>query len=318
MANARWLIVCHARGRLPILLLGERGTGKELAARAVHQLSPRAHKPFIPINCAALVETLFESELFGHKDGAFTGANGQRLGRLRSAHGGVVFLDEIGDLALAMQIKLLRAIEYGEITPVGEDLPVAVNVRIVAATNQDMGKLRSKGHFRADLRDRLNGVSIRLPALREHREDISIYVPHFLRLHAEELAAEKLGGEKRAVEPKRVTDGALNILSEAEWPGNVRELKRALERAAESTTREVLTPEDILTSLESDPEKMSATGQGVASEATPDKTRIIRTLEETHWDMAEAARRLSIGRSTLYDQLKALGIETKKSRRRRK
>jgi transcriptional regulator with PAS, ATPase and Fis domain len=202
-----------------VLVQGPTGTGKELVARAVHRLSPRARRPFVALNCAAIPEALLEAELFGHTRGAFTGAVQGRIGRLEAAHGGTLFLDEIGELPLALQAKLLRFVECGELQRVGENEPVRVDVRIVAATHRQRGKMASAGTFRADLYYRLSVFLIQTPALADRRTDITLLAQH---------ALGRLGRNEPA---KTITPEAMVLLLDHRWPGNVRELEHTIERA---------------------------------------------------------------------------------------
>lgn len=223
-----------AKRTTTVLIQGPTGTGKELVARAVHRLSPRTDRPFIALNCAAIPEALLEAELFGHARGAFTGAVQRRTGRIEAANGGTLFLDEIGEMPLALQSKLLRFLESGELQRVGENEPVRVDVRIVAATHQSLARRAQEGTFRADLYYRLAVFCIQTPALAEHLEDLAMLVEHFLKTSA--------GGDA----PKQLSNEAAELLAAHSWPGNVRELQHVLERASIlAEDRPVITPAEI-------------------------------------------------------------------------
>jgi DNA-binding NtrC family response regulator len=224
-----------ANTRSTVLVLGESGTGKELVARAIHQRSSRADKPFVPVNCAAIPKELVESELFGHVRGAFTGANAARAGLFESANGGTIFLDEVGDLPLAAQVKLLRTLQEGEVKRVGSDEAKTVDVRVLAATNVDLNERIGLGTFRIDLYYRLNVISVQLPALRERGDDIQMLAYHFLQKLARRMERP----------PKRLSSESLKVLREYAWPGNVRELEHALERAFILCHSDVIQPSDL-------------------------------------------------------------------------
>jgi len=214
-----------------VLIEGETGTGKELVAKSVHFLSPRKHGPFVPINCGALPDTLLETELFGHEKGAFTGATTRRLGRFEYARGGTVFLDEVESMSTAMQVKLLRAIEDKEFTRLGSNKPIRADVRIIAASNEDLEECVNRGSFRKDLFYRLNIISLRLPSLRERKEDISLLAAHFLSKH-------QSTGHQQVTSISRE---AMESLLDYDWPGNVRELENIIERAVLLEKGEVIT-----------------------------------------------------------------------------
>jgi DNA-binding NtrC family response regulator len=279
-----------------ILIYGESGTGKELVARAIHHNSPRSDRPFVAINCGALPETLLESELFGHTKGAFTGATSARVGLFRSAEGGTIFLDEIGEISQALQVRLLRAVQEHEVTPVGASTPARFDARIICATNRDLEKEVSEGRFREDLFYRLNIIEVHLPPLRERREDIPLLARHFVK----HTAREQAQGEK-PIEP-----AAMSALINYNWPGNVRELQNAVERAF------TLSGEAI--DLDSLPPRVrDAAGQAPAVR-DPDGLRptleeverrhILDTLASVNQDKARAANILGIDLSTLYRKLK--------------
>jgi DNA-binding NtrC family response regulator len=281
-----------------ILIQGESGTGKELIARAIHHNSPRAERPFVAINCGALPETLLESELFGHTKGAFTGAVANKPGLFRSAEGGTVLLDEVGEITPAMQVRLLRALQEHEVTPVGSSTSIAFDARIICATNRDLEKEVADGRFREDLFYRLNVIEIHLPPLRERREDIPLLVRSFITRTAREQERDE-----KAIEP-----AALSALINYSWPGNVRELQNAIERAF------TLSGEQI--DLDSLPPRVRDTvaNAGQTTMRDPDGLRptleeierrhIFETLASVNQDKARAANILGIDLSTLYRKLK--------------
>ncbi len=279
-----------------ILIQGESGTGKELVARAIHHNSPRAAFPFVAINCGALPETLLESELFGHTKGAFTGAIASKPGLLRSAEGGTILLDEVGEISSAMQVRLLRALQEHEVTPVGSSAPVAFDARIICATNRDLEKEVAAGRFREDLFYRLNVIEVHLPPLRERREDIPLLVRHFITRTAREQQRPE-----KSVEPP-----AMSAFINYVWPGNVRELQNAIERAF------TLSGEQI--DLDSLPPRVRDAAAGHLSTRDPDGLRptleeierrhIFETLVSVNQDKARAANILGIDLSTLYRKLK--------------
>jgi DNA-binding NtrC family response regulator len=282
-----------AAANVPVLLGGESGTGKEVIARLIHAWSPRAAGPLVAANCASLAETLIESELFGHARGAFTGAAEARQGFCRTAHGGTLFLDEIGELPLHLQPKLLRALETGLIVPVGSDRPVAVDARLLAATNRDLEQEIAAGRFREDLFYRLNVVELTLPPLRERRDDV---LP----------LARRFGGEF-AGGPVRLSPQAVHCLLAYAWPGNVRELRNAIQRACLLCRGDVILPEHL-------PPKIAALG---ASAAAPDdaaagrlsqveRATILATLEECGGNRTHAAKKLGISRRALIYKLRAI------------
>jgi DNA-binding NtrC family response regulator len=286
--------------RSTVLIQGESGTGKELIARAVHSAGERASGPFVGVSCAALAETLLESELFGHEKGAFTGANAQRKGKFELAADGTIFLDEIGDISPKLQMDLLRVLQERSFYRVGGTEEISVDVRVIAATNIDLEDAVERGVFRDDLYYRLNVINIRIPPLRERREDIPLLVHHFIEDLSHELRKEV--GD--------ITDEALKLLIDHAWPGNVRELENTLERALITCKTRLLTVEDF--SFLRRPN-----GNGVKEFAVPanmsleemERQAIVATLQRTAGNIKEAAAVLGIDRSTLYDRLKKLGIQ---------
>lgn len=274
-----------------VLILGESGTGKELIARALHFNSSRSAKPFLAVNCGALPESLLESELFGHTKGAFTGAVADKKGLFRSADGGTLFLDEIGEMPMPLQVRLLRALQEHEVTPVGSSTPQKFDARIVAATNRDLESEVEAGTFREDLFYRLNVIEISLPPLRERSDDIPALIKHFV---------SKSAGSQNTV-PKPITDNAMSAMRSYSWPGNVREMENCIERAF------ILSSDEI--DLESLPAKVrSAVGSPAITDATSlesvERRHILETLSSTNEDKVAAAKLLGIDLSTLYRKLK--------------
>ena len=298
-----------ARTRSTVLIQGETGTGKELIARAIHAASPRADRPFVPVDCSALAEGVLESELFGHVKGAFTGAVIDKRGLFETAHAGTCFLDEIGEISACVQAKLLRVLQEHEVKRVGGTGSFGVDVRVIAATNRDLGALVASGRFREDLFYRLSVVTLHLPPLRERREDIPVLAMHFLRRYAAENA-------------KPVSDIApetMALLVAYDWPGNVRELEHAIERAIAMTTNPVLRPEDL-------PPKCveTAGASGGATVASSLSLRgvvtrhVHRVLREARWNKKLAAQLLGIHRRTLYRLTKRYGISLSERERERR
>ncbi|HUM05189.1 MAG TPA: sigma-54 dependent transcriptional regulator [Terriglobales bacterium] len=280
----------------PVLILGESGTGKELVAKSIHFTGPFRNKPFIPVDCGSLVPTLIESELFGHVRGAFTGATHPKDGLLAIAEGGTVFLDEIGELPIDLQAKLLRAIQEKEIRPVGSVRRVPINVRILAATNRDLEHAVAQGTFRRDLYFRLNVLTLRLPPLRERRQDIPLLVAHMLEHMGHDGSAEK-----------SISDEALKALLNYDWPGNVRELENCLERACALTSSNEIQVRDLPTQLYSAPAAMMGPVQAdraIIPIAELEKQTILSALVQVNGDKMLAARLLGIGKTTLYRKLK--------------
>jgi DNA-binding NtrC family response regulator len=291
-----------------VLLLGESGTGKELFARAIHNLSNRKDYPFVPINCAAIPGGLLESELFGHEKGSFTGAEAKKLGKFELADKGTVFLDEIGDMDLTLQSKLLRAIEEGEIERVGGIKGVMVDVRIIAASNKDIEKAVEAGDFREDLFYRLNVFPIRIPPLHERREDIPMLAEYFIKKYSVEI--------KTTI--KHISEEALAILMHYQWKGNVRELENTMERAMILCNGDTIMPEHITLRQLSLPENairslpMDGTLEAVSKEALRivESQRISKALRETKGNKSRAAEILQVSYKTLLTKIKDYNIET--------
>jgi transcriptional regulator with GAF, ATPase, and Fis domain len=283
-----------------VLLQGESGTGKELAARAIHRNSPRSSKAFVAINCAAIPEGLLESELFGHERGAFTGAVAQKKGRLEMANGGVVFLDEIGDLAPTLQVKLLRALQEREFERVGGMRPIAVDIRLIAATNKDLEEAVKTGAFRKDLFYRLNVLSLVLPPLRQRREDIAMLADYFVSKYVKRLNTRI----------KKLSPEAMTCLVNYDWPGNVRELENAIERALVLSLSEVIQPEDLPESILERGLGASVAGAKYHREVKELKKRlIVDALEESDHNYTEAARSLGVHANYLHRLIRNLDLK---------
>ncbi len=281
-----------AASEAPVLILGESGSGKNLVAGAIHKLSRRKDGPFIQMNCAALNEQLLESELFGHKKGSFTGAVGDRIGRFEAAHDGVIFLDEIGDMPMAMQVKLLRVLEEKVVERVGEHKPIPVNIRLVSATNKDLNSLLEVGKFREDLLYRINSIIIKVPPLRERKEDIPLIALHYLR-----KISSVNNKDIRSISP-----AAMEILMEFPWPGNVRRLINALEHSAATCQSATIEVTDL-------PDYLLYEKKTERSDRRIDPEEIRSALAACNGNRTLAAKQLGISRVTLWKRLKALGIE---------
>ena len=279
-----------------VLITGESGTGKELVARALHVASRRSDRPFVPVNCAAITETLLESELFGHARGAFTGATRARRGLFEEAHGGTLFIDEIGETTPGFQAKLLRALQEGEIRRVGESTPVLVDVRVIAATNQDLRRAIAEKRFREDLYYRLAVVPLRIPPLRERREDVPLLASHFLERFNQRTAGDKF-----------LTAEAAARLLEHDWPGNVRELENAVEQAAAlSPTREIRAQDIHVEAMRGLPGAPVATLAQAVEDA--ERRTIEASLHRNAGDLVRVARELGVSGTTLWRKMKRLGI----------
>jgi PAS domain S-box-containing protein len=281
----------------PVMIHGESGTGKELVARAIHEVSPRRDSPFIKVNCAALNENLLESELFGHTKGAYTGADRTRIGRFEAAHGGTMFLDEIGDIPLSTQVKLLRVLEEKEIERVGDHKPIKVDVRIISATNKNLDKLIAEGAFREDLYFRVSVFPINCPSLRERKSDIPMIVQEFIRQNNVKTGKKILG----------LAPEALEQLTAYTWPGNVRELRNTIEYAF------VLCSSGGIGVRHLPPKVAGASPVCLEPEAGPslniqEKKNLLAVLRETGGNQSEAARILGVSRVTIWKRIKKYGI----------
>jgi two-component system response regulator HydG len=292
------IIAKAAHSTHPVLILGESGTGKELVARSIHYGGPFKEKPFIPVDCGSLVPSLIESELFGYMRGAFTGAVRSKEGLLATAEGGTIFLDEVGELPVDLQAKLLRAIQEKEIRPVGGTRAMPINVRILAATNRDLDTAVSQGTFRRDLYFRLNVLTLRIPPLRERKQDIPLLIGNFL---------ERIN--KTTEIQHTIADDALRLMFNYDWPGNVRELENCIERACTTCSLPTIHLADLPTQVRNantQPGKTEAPNEGAA--ITPleelERQAILHAIQVLHGDKLEAARRLGIGKTTLYRKLK--------------
>jgi two-component system, NtrC family, response regulator AtoC len=292
--------------RTPVLISGESGTGKELAARAIHFRGSMAQTPFVAVDCGSLVPTLMESELFGYEKGAFTGATKSKAGLFQAASGGTIFLDEIGELPLEMQAKLLRVLQEKEVRPVGSNERETVDVRVIAATNRDLEAAYRAGTFRKDLYFRLNVVTVHLPPLRDRRSDIPVLVHHFLDRYAKASQIQ-------------VTPPAMKSLLQYEWPGNVRELENCIARAVTLGDGKTIDVSDLPPAIRAEPAEPGSAGVPEASSvsttalAEMERMTILRVFEQAHGDKALAGKMLGISRATLYRKLKRYNIALKGS-----
>ncbi|PJA80911.1 MAG: Fis family transcriptional regulator [Nitrospirae bacterium CG_4_9_14_3_um_filter_51_5] len=306
MERLRELIAMAAPANSRVLIAGANGTGKELVARAIHLQSPRHNRSFVEINCAAIPETLIESELFGHEKGAFTGATSMKRGKFELADGGTLFLDEIGDMSLATQAKVLRALQEQQFTRVGGTKLINVQVRVIAASNKDLAEEIGKGNFREDLYYRLNVLQIVVPTLKERRDDIPELAQHFLRLHSEE----------QGIKPKEFSPQGMEALQRHDWPGNIRELRNLIERLLIMVPKTVIDGPDVEMFLQGRPPS------GVPSLAVGthyDSLREARNaferevislkLRENNWNVSKTADELKIERSHLHRKIKLLHVE---------
>jgi two-component system nitrogen regulation response regulator NtrX len=287
-----------------VLITGENGTGKELVARAIHRLSPRAERPFVEVNCAAIPSELIESALFGHMKGSFTGAVADRAGKFEQADTGTLFLDEIGDMSKDAQAKVLRALEQGVVTRVGGSKSIEVDVRVVAATNHDLGKQIDEGNFGEDLFYRLNVVPIQMPPLRERRDDIPMLVQHFTDMMA----------RREGMSPRSFETAAIERLQSFSWPGNVRELRNTVERLLILANGDLVRVEDVDLLATGRSAGAGLGGELLATESFSDfkdgaeRAYILQKLRENDWNVAETARRIDMPRSNLYKKIERFGL----------
>jgi two-component system response regulator AtoC len=300
------LVARVSESKSTVLLQGESGTGKELIARAIHGNSPRRDKPFVPVNCGALPDTLLESEMFGYEKGAFTGAVGTKTGLFESASGGTLFLDEVGELGQALQVKLLRVMQDHEVRRVGGTHSIKVDVRIIAATNRDLEQFVKEGKFRDDLFYRLNVVRITLPSLIERQEDIPMLAHYFLQKCATGTTTPVRGFHPDTME----------LLNRYRWPGNVRELENAIERAVSLSHGPLLTPDDLPAAIrqapiyaDAKPESPDATEPVCLTLEEVEKRHLVRVLKETKGNKVKASKILGIDRRTLYRMAERFGLD---------
>jgi two-component system response regulator HydG len=290
------LILKVAPKRHPVLILGESGTGKELVARAIHAYSPWNKKPFVPVDCGALSPTLIESELFGHVRGAFTGATQSRQGLLAAAAGGTVFLDEVAELPVELQSKLLRALQEREIKPIGSNERARLDARIIAATNQDLQAAIRRGHFRKELYFRLDVVSIKIPPLRDRKSDIPLLAHYFVERHG--------GGESQLA---GISYEAQNRLMTYDWPGNVRELENCIQRALALGSGPLIQVKDLPSTL-LNLARGAPEGPEITTLRELERRAIAQALETTRGDRVRAAKLLGIGKTTIYRKIKEYGL----------
>ncbi|HEY5615081.1 MAG TPA: sigma-54 dependent transcriptional regulator [Bacteroidota bacterium] len=290
-----------------VLVMGESGTGKELVAQEIHALSKRAQKPFVAVNCASLVKGLIESELFGHQRGSFTGAMQNKLGKFELAENGTIFLDEIGDLDLQSQVKLLRVLQEKVVDRVGGSVPISIDVRVIAATNGNLSEMTAKGEFREDLYYRLNIFPITLPPLRQHKEDIPLLVQYYLERYGPELGKPNLS----------VSQSGMEYLTQYDWPGNVRELQNTIQRAILFCSSQKIEAADLPKELtEGKASPLSTMPLPVLEKQAKDsaaRIAILNALEQTGWNVKKSAQILLIPEKTLYDKCSNLGIKLKKA-----
>jgi len=303
MAELKSQIERAAPTKATVLITGESGTGKELVAREIHRRSSRANRPFIQVNCAAIPNELIESELFGHKKGSFTGAVRDQIGKFVAADEGTIFLDEIGDMSLGAQAKVLRVLQEGEVEPVGSATVVKVDVRVIAATNKNLEEEIRNGRFREDLYYRLNVIPMRTPPLRERREDVATLAQHFAQLFSEE----------HNYHPKKFTDAALKALSDAPWRGNVRELRNMIERLVIMVPAERIDVTDLPAEFFRTPTDIISTAMRLATlqefKDEAEKAFIIAKLREHGWNVSKTAEAIDTPRSNLYKKIEQYNIK---------
>ena len=292
-----------AQYKTTVLILGDSGTGKELIARAIHFQGDRSKMNLVPVNCGGIPETLLESELFGYKKGSFTGADRNKKGLFQEAHGGTIFLDEIGELPLALQVKLLRVLQENEVRPIGESKPTKIDVRVIAATAKNLEEEVKKGNFREDLFYRLNVLSIKLPPLKDRSEDIPLLCDHFIKRFNKQLDKDIQG----------ISSAALSRLLAYGWPGNVRELENAIERAVVLSEDALLTPEHFSSDFSqgSDKEPMDDIINGYSlkkAQKILEEKLIIKALHETNGNRTQASRLLEISHPSLLSKINAYNI----------
>ena len=293
------LIENVARTDAPVLIHGQSGTGKELVARAIHEESPRKDKPFIKVNCAALNENLLESELFGHEKGAYTGADRTRIGRFEAAHGGTIFLDEIGDIPMATQVKLLRVLEEKEIERVGDHKPISVDVRVISATNKDLAALIRQDLFREDLFFRINVFPLSCPSLSERYDDIPLLVQNFIERNAARGGKEIVG----------LTPEAMEALLNYAWPGNVRELRNAIEYAFVLCSGNWIGREHLPPNISANSKKPAVRHRQGSASWEEERAGLIDALRKVGGNQSEAAKLLGVSRVTVWKRIKKYGIQ---------
>ncbi len=300
MRNLFELIENVAQSEAPVMILGPSGAGKELVARAIHEASPRSNMPFIKVNCAALNENLLESELFGHVKGAFTGADRDREGRFEAAHGGTIFLDEIGDVPLSTQVKLLRILEDKKVERVGDNKPISIDVRIVTATNKNLEEMVSEGQFREDLFFRINVFPLFSPALTERREDIPLIVQSFIKRIDPKQGKRILG----------CTPEAMEKLTSYSWPGNIRELRNAVEYASVLCPGGAIDVHHLPVKVKQQGSRMEKGAVKKPLNESQDKENLVTALKKAEGNQSEAARILGVSRVTVWKKMKKYGIDS--------